>query len=239
MFRYLVSAVLSAYSLGVLSSAAGVSATDVSAWWSAATAAYGAASGYVASRTVIRIEELDAAGAVASYEEGETRLDWSKPGPAVVVVRAKKIGKDVSDDWRKRYAKAAKDSASGDDDSKRGPPAGFDATPFDPKYAKALKLGPPRADGSGFEVPYVITTDGGPVEGVARFSGSGVPVTATQSWTKPPAFVSTMSSSIRYARHEGALVVSGMDIEGEASVLFIKKRFRMRFEFSDWQKQAQ
>jgi hypothetical protein len=45
-----------------------------------------------------------------------------------------------------------------------------------------------------------------------------------------------MRSTIRYAYHEGALVVAGMVIEGEASILFVKRRFRMAFEFSEWRR---
>lgn len=206
--------------------------------------ASGAASGYVASQTVIRIEELDEAGLVTSYEEAVTKLDRTKPVTETVVVRAEKNGKDVTDDWRKRYAKMARDQAKAKSDGTSGasgtgnPPGGFDATPFDPKYAKVVTRGEPRIAGTGIEVPYVITTGGGPVEGVANFSGSGVALGAAQHWSKPPIFVSAMSSKLRYAYQEGVLVVSSMQIEGDATILFIKKRFRMAFEFSDWRKSA-
>lgn len=244
MLRYLVSALLSVSTLGLFSAALAPSSADVLGWWKAATTASGAASGYVASRTVIRIEELDESGLVTSYEEAVTRLDWTKPVTETVVVSAVKNGKDVTDDWRKRYAKMARDQAKSKADGTSGasggggPPGGFDATPFDPKYAKAVTLGEPAAAGAGFGVPYVIATEGGPVEGTASFSASGAPLGAVQRWTKPAMFVSAMSSKLRYAYQDGALVVASMQIEGEASILFIKRRFRMGFEFSDWRKSA-
>lgn len=240
----LLTALLSVSSLGLAFAALPPSSADVQLWWNAATAASGAASGYVASRTVIRIEELDESGLVTSYEEAVTKLDWTKPVPEAVVVSAMKNGKDVTDDWRKRYAKMAKDKAKAKADGTSGasgsggPPGGFDATPFDPKYSRVVTRGEPRTAGTGIEVPYVITTEGGPVEGVASFSGSGAALGAAQRWSKPPVFVSAMNSKLRYAYQDSALVVSGMQIEGEASVLFIKRRFRMSFEFSDWRKSS-
>lgn len=236
MYRYLVSALLGVSSLGIFSAAA-APAPSTAAWWARATEAFGASSAYVASGTVIRVEELDASGRVASYERGETRLDWSGGESRVVVVRAEKDGKDVSDEWRKRYAKAARPSGKQGASQPEGPPPGFDAAPFDPKYAKALTRGEPRSGASGgFEVPYSIAAEGVVVEGVAAFSGTGEALGAAQAWTKLPAFVSSMRSSVRYAYHEGALVVQSLEIEGEASILFIKKRFRMSFAFSDYRK---
>lgn len=244
--RYLLSALLSVSTVGLFSAALAPSSADILGWWNAATAASGAAAGYVASRTVIRIEELDESGLVTSFEEAETRLDWTKPTPEAIVVSAVKNGKDVTDDWRKRYAKMAKDQAKAKADGTSGasgngnggPPGGFDATPFDPKYSRVVTRGEPKAAGTGIEVPYVIATEGGPVEGVARFSGSGAALGAAQRWSKPPVFVSAMSSELRYAYQDAALVVTSMQIEGEASILFIKRRFRMGFEFSDWRKAA-
>ncbi len=242
--RSLFSVLLSVSTLGLFSAALTPSSVDILGWWNAATVASGAATGYVASRTVIRIEELDEAGLVTSYEEAVTKLDWTKAATETVVVSAVKNGKDVTEDWRKRYAKMARDQAKAKADGtsgasgRGGPPGGFDATPFDPKYAKVVTRGDAKVAGTGIEVPYVITTDGGPVEGVASFSGSGAALGAIQRWRKPPVFVSTMSSKLRYAYQDGALVVTSMQIEGEASILFIKRRFRMSFEFSDWRKSA-
>jgi len=208
---------------------------DAAAWWMAATKAYGMASGLTASRTVIRIEELDESGAVKSYESGETRMDWSGDTPRVVVVKAEKNGKDTSDEWRKRYAKTSTGKPD-DDASSEGPPAGFDATPFDPKYSSTLSRGPALPATGKVQVPYVITTKGGPIDGTAIFSESGQVLSATQVWQKPPVFVSSMRSALTYAYHEGILVIASMKIEGEATILFIKKRFRMALEFSDWKK---
>jgi hypothetical protein len=155
----------------------------------------------------------------------------------VVIVRADKNGKDVSDTWRKRYGKQPS-TRSEDDSSKGGPPGGFDATPFDPKYAKDIKRGQASNAPGGVSVPYSIATSGGDIEGVVSFSSLGIPLEAVQTWVKPRLFVTSMSSTIRYTQVEGALLIAGMNIEGEASILFIKRRFKMSFEFYDWKRVA-
>ncbi len=235
MFRHLILALLYFSSLGLFQAALGPSSADIAGWWTRATTNFGAASDYTATRTLLRIEELDQEGRVTSTEQGETRIDLGGAEPVVVVVSAEKNGKDVSDEWRKRYGKQSRSSSDGDS-SKGGPPGGFDATPFDPKYAKDLKLGEPKAGSGGITIPYSIATSGGTIEGTVNFSSSGTPLEAMQTWVKPRLFVSAMSSSIRYTQLDGALVISGMKIEGEASILFIKRRFRMNFEFLDWQR---
>jgi hypothetical protein len=181
------------------------------------------------TRTVVLIEELDGKGAVSSYERGETRIETSGSVQRTIVVSAEKNGKDATGEWRKRYEKPPAAPKSGG-----GPPPGFDATPFDPKYAGAITRGEPRASGDVVEVAYSIATDGGTVEGTARFTAGGSVVSAAQTWVKLPAFMSSLSSTMAYAYRQGALVVSGMRIEGEASILFVKRRFRMSFEFFDW-----
>jgi hypothetical protein len=45
-----------------------------------------------------------------------------------------------------------------------------------------------------------------------------------------------MKSTLKYAYQDGILVIGGMKIEGQASILVIKKRFRMSFEFDDWER---
>lgn len=238
MFRYLVSALLCYSSLGLFQAAIGPSSADISGWWTRATNSFSAASDYVATRTVLRIEELDKDGRVKSTEQGETRIELNGTKPVVVVVKAEKNGKDASDEWRKRYEKQSRSSSDGES-SRAGPPGGFDATPFDPKYAKDLKLGEPKAGSGGLTIPYSIATTGGDIEGTVNFSSSGTPIEAIQTWVNPRLFVSSMNSSVRYTQLEGALVISGMNIEGEASILFIKYRFRMSFEFLEWQRVAQ
>ena len=187
---------------------------------------------------MLRIEELDKDGRVKSTEQGETRIEFKGTERIVVVVKAEKNGKDASDEWRKRYGKPSSSNSDGDS-SRGGPPGGFDATPFDPKYTKDLIRGEARAGSAGILIPYSISTSGGDIEGTVNFSSSGTPVEATQTWVKPRMFVSSMSSSIRYTQVEDALVISGMNIEGEASILFIKYRFRMSFDFFDWQHVSQ
>lgn len=226
-----VSASLAVCSLAIAAAYA-ETAPDAKAWWAEATKAYGLASGLEASRTKLRFEELDDAGAVTSYESGETLAEWSGQERRVTVVRAEKDGKDASEAWRKRYGRAKTDADSAA--SRQGPPAGLDATPFDPKYALAVTLGAPRSAGGFVEVPYSIATGGGAVEGVAVFSKAGKPVSASQSWKDPPVFVSSMSSSLGFEYEGPALVVGRMTIEGKASILVFKKRFRMSFEFSGW-----
>lgn len=232
--RLRISASAAFFSL-VISAAWPETAIDAKAWWADATRAFGLAAGLEAQRSLIRIEELDEEGAVTSYESGETYTQWAGTERKVSVVRAEKDGKDVSESWRKRYEKAGTDGDSGAS-RKGGPPSGYDATPFDPKYATRVTLGTPRPSGAFVEVPYIIATDGGAIEGVAVFTASGQPMSAVQDWTKPPMFVSSMRSALSYGYSGGALVISGMRIEGKASILLVKKRFRMSFEFSEWRR---
>ncbi|MCP5454091.1 MAG: hypothetical protein H7A27_08945 [Spirochaetaceae bacterium] len=235
MIRYLVSALILVSSLVIVAPAAAFPAGAPGAWWAAAAEASRLASGYEAARTRISIEALDASGAVVSYERGETRLERAGGRDAVVVVYAEKDGEDASDDWRKRYAKAAEGPARGGDRRDAGgPPPGFDAAPFNPAYAGALSVGKAMARGSAVEVAFSIDTEAGRVEGVVSFAATGAALFSTQSWLEPPPLVSYMRSSTRYAYHRGALVVESMEIEGEMAILFVKRRFRMRFEFSEW-----
>lgn len=235
MLRLLVSALFSAFSLVIVAPASASPTAASAAWWAAATEASRLASGYEAARTRISIEELDASGAVVSYERGETRIRRVDGRDVVVVVSAEKDGEDASDDWRKRYAKAADSQArKGGRADQGGPPPGFDAAPFNPDYAGELRVGEAATRGPAVEVSFFMDTKAGRVGGVASFSASGEALSSTQSWLEPPPLVAFMRSSMRYAYHEGALVVSSMEIEGEMSVLFVKKRFRMRFEFSEW-----
>jgi hypothetical protein len=214
--------------------------SDASAWWAEATHAFGESRTLSATRTSIRAEELAEDGTVQSYESGETVTEWVGTEARVSVVRAEKNGKDVSDEWRKRYAKSRRDSSgsgvggSQDGRSRGGPPEGFDATPFDPKYTNDVVLGAASRRNGLVEVPYTIKTSVGLVEGVAYFSPEGVVESASQQWMEPPMFVSSMKSTLEYAYQDGALVIGGMRIEAQASILVVKKRFRMVFEFSGW-----
>jgi len=235
LLRLLISALICIFSLSIARPASASPASAPADWWAAAMEASRLASGYEASRTRISIEALDASGAVVSYERGETRLQRVDGREVVVVVSAEKDGKDASDDWRKRYAKAAESASRRDGRADRGgPPPGFDAAPFNPAYVGALSIGEAATRGASVEVSFSIDTEAGRVVGVVSFAGSGVALSSTQSWLEPPPLVSFMRSSTRYAYHRGALVVASMELEGEMSILFVKRRFRMRFEFSEW-----
>jgi hypothetical protein len=220
-------------SVSAVVASSGSSVPDTAAWWSEATRAFGESRAFSATRTRLRFEEVDESGAVQSYESGETVTEWVGTESKVTVVRAEKNGKDATEDWRKRYSKSRR-ASSGSGDG--GPPEGFDATPFDPKYAKDVVLGEALQRNGLVEVPYTIKTGGGPVEGVAYFSPAGKALSASQQWTEPPMFVSAMKSTLKYAYQDGILVIGGMKIEGQASILVIKKRFRMSFEFDDWER---
>lgn len=238
MHRLRVSAVLVAMLWGQSVAWAGSWQDELPAWWSSATAAFDMAKQYNPVRTVTSIEELDASGAVMSLERGETRTEWSGASSKVVVVKAEKNGKDASDEWRKRYAKQSGTAASNGAATPGGPPPGFDATPFDPKYASGVTCGPARAASGFVEVPYTIKTDGGPVEGVVRFSNGGMVVSATQQWTKPPIFVTSIVSNIDYGYRDGALVIAGMTIDAQASILLIRKHYRIHFQFLEWARKS-
>lgn len=207
--------------------------SDASAWWSEATRAFGESRTLSPTRTSIRAEELAEDGTVQSYESGETVTEWVGTEARVSVVKAEKNGKDVTDEWRKRYAKSGRgDSGSGG--PRGGPPEGFDATPFDPKYSSSVELGAASRRNGLVEVPYTIKTSAGLVEGTAYFSPAGAVDSASQQWMEPPMFVSSMKSTLEYAYQDGALVIGGMRIDAQASILVVKKRFRMAFEFSGW-----
>jgi hypothetical protein len=219
------------------------------ALWSAATTAYGRGLVYEPGHTIVRIEELDQDGTVQSSESGEIRTHRAEGKLVSTVIRAQKNGKDVTADWQKRYNRSSADGRG-------GPPAGFDATPFDPGWASALSLGTPRRSTEGLLIPYVIRRDGVELEGTAMFSADGLAISASQSWLRLPPLVSSMSSTIHYrvlepasigdraangdraatgdAVGDRALVAKAMQIEGMASILFVKKRFRMSFEFEEW-----
>lgn len=227
--RVLACAFFTFASLASASSTSLSPAMDVSGWWAEATAAFAESRAFSATRTSVRVEEVDEVGTVQSYESGETVTEWVGTQSRVLVIRAEKNGKDVTEDWRKRYSKSR-------DGQRGGPPEGFDATPFDPKYAKAVALGEATQRNGLVEVPYTIRTGAGLVEGVAYFSPAGAVHSASQRWMEPPMFVSSMKSTLRYAYQDGVLVIGGMKIEGQASVLVVKKRFRMIFEFQDWKR---
>jgi hypothetical protein len=227
-------AIASAAAVGASS---GAEVPETTMWWSEATRAFGESRAFSASRTRLRFEEVDESGEVQSYESGETVTEWAGTESKVTVVRAEKNGKDATEEWRKRYEKSARASSGSKDGQPRGgPPEGFDATPFDPKYAKDIVLGESLRRNGLVEVPYTIKTGAGPVEGVAYFSPSGMVRSASQQWKEPPMFVSSMKSTLNYAYQEGVLVIGGMRIEGQASILVIKKRFRMSFEFDGWRR---
>jgi hypothetical protein len=216
-------------SVAAVTASTGSPVSDVSVWWAEATAAFAESRAFSATRTSVRVEEVDEVGTVQSYEGGETVTEWVGTESRVIVVRAEKNGKDVTEDWRKRYSRSR-------DGQRGGPPEGFDATPFDPKYAKALALGAATQRNGLVEVPYTIKTSVGLVEGMAYFSPTGAVDSASQRWMEPPMFVSSMKSTLRYAYRDGVLVIAGMKIEGQASILVVKKRFRMFFEFQDWKR---
>lgn len=208
--------------------------------WSAATAAYGRGLVYEPGYTKVLIQELDADGLTKATEFGEIRTRRVDGVLVSTVIRAEKNGKDATADWQKRYNRSASDDRG-------GPPAGFDATPFDPRWASALSLGPPRRTSEGLLIPYAMKRDRVELEGSALFGASGFAVSASQSWLRLPPLVSSMSSTIKYqvldlavfgdrapVPGDRALVAKGMQVEGMASILFVKKRFRMSFEFDEW-----
>lgn len=195
--------------------------------WREAVAAHSKAEGYGPGRTVILIEELSPEGAVLSYERGETRTDWRGPTPSVTLVSAEKNGKDASAEWKKRLAR--QDGEAG------GPPEGFDASPVIARYSEAVRLGAfsPGADSWG--LPYTLAAGKAEAAGTMRFGPDGRLLAVEQRWTKLPIFVSAMSASYSYEYHGDALVIRALTIDAEATILFVKKRFRMQFGFSEWQ----
>ncbi|HAE23425.1 MAG TPA: hypothetical protein DCG47_14060 [Spirochaetaceae bacterium] len=196
--------------------------------WQEALTAHARAEAYGPGRTVILIQELNAEGAVVSYERGETRTLWRGATPVVTLVAAEKNGKDASDEWKKRLARPSEGAG--------GPPEGFDASPLIARYAESVRLGESSFAADGLRLPYTLKAGKAEATGTMRFSADGKLLAVEQRWTKLPILVSAMSASYGYEYHDGALVVRALKIEAEATILFIKKRFRMEFSFSDWQR---
>lgn len=181
-----------------------------------------------------RIEELDAAGAIVSWEEVETRLEGSGAGIRSTVVSARKDGEDVAEVWRKRLEKGG----SGD-----GPPSlgdGFRATPFDPEFQAGRVISTPylAVEEGRTRVfrPYELSAGGkARAKGLLVSDESGEPLYARQSWDSLPLGVSSMNAVIRYARGPGGeLLVASLEYRADATLLFVRKRFRFVLRFSDW-----
>jgi len=181
-----------------------------------------------------RIEELDAAGAVISWEEVETLLERSGTGTRSTVVSARKDGEDVTETWRKRLEKGS----SGD-----GPPSwgdGFRATPFDPDFQAGRSVSPSylAVDEGRTRLfrPYELSTGGkSRAKGLLVSDESGEPLYARQAWDSLPLGVSSMEAVIRYARGPaGELLVASLEYRADASLVFVRKRFRFVLRFSDW-----
>ncbi len=199
--------------------------------WREAVAAHTKAEAYGPGRTVILIQELSPEGAVVSYERGETLTDWRGAKPVVTLVAAEKNGKDVSEEWKKRVAKQGGDEG--------GPPEGFDASPVISRYTEAVRLGEAAIGGDSMGLPYTLTTGKAEAAGTMRFGADGKLVAVDQRWTKLPLFVTALSASYSYAYHDGALVVRALTLDAEGTILFVRKRFRMEFSFSEWQRKPQ
>lgn len=209
-----------------------VVATGNDAWWQSATAAYALAAGLEPGITRISIQELDTAGQVKSREWAEIHSRRDGLQLVSTVVRAEKNGKDVTQDWQKRYARSG--SGQGGQGGQGGPPAGFDATPFDPVWAPFVVRTGSRLVALGQEVGYSIQKGDTLIEGLATFTSDGRALTAWQRWIRLPPFVSSIASTLEYGSHDDALVVSTMQISAEASILFVKMRYRLTLEFSEW-----
>jgi hypothetical protein len=196
--------------------------------WREAVSAHSKADAYGPGRTVILIQELNAEGSVISYERGETRTDWRGVSPVVSLVAAEKNGKDASEEWKKRLARPNAEAG--------GPPEGFDASPVLARYAEVVRLGEYASGTDSLGLPYTLNTGKAEAAGTMRFNADGKLFSVEQRWTKLPIFVSAMSASYSYEYHDDALVVRALTINAEATILFVKKRFRMEFSFSDWQR---
>ncbi len=202
--------------------------------WDRSVSDYGRGLSLQPRRMSWRIEELDAAGAVVSWEEVETLLERSDAGTRGTVVSARKDGEDVTEAWRKRFEKGS----AGD-----GPPSwgdGFRATPFDPDFQAGRIVSAPylAVDEGRTRIfrPYELSAGGkARAKGLLVSDESGEPLYARQTWDPLPLGVSTMDAVIRYARGPaGELVVASLEYRADASLLFVRKRFRFFLRFSDW-----
>lgn len=214
----------------------GASAPD---YWLRAAAAWERGQAYRPRAMAMRFTELDRDGRAKSVTLNEYRLSYDGDQPRYELVRSTKDGEDLT---AKAKAEEAKRSASGSG-GPGGPPGSSGSSdplasmPFSDKIPGPLELGRPRAAGSALALPYAIEHDKQGSEGVVFFDDS-LRATRIEYSPRPlPAMVSEFDCVMRLRElPDGALVLSAMEFSGEAGVLFVRMRFSVDLEFSDYER---
>lgn len=208
-------------------------------YWLRAAAAWERGQAYRPRAMTMRFTELDRDGRAKSVTLNEYRLSYEGEQPRYELIRSTKDGKDQTE---KAKAEEAKRSASA-----RGGPGGppgssgssdpLASMPFSDKIPGPLELGQPRAAGSAVSLPYAIKHDKQGSEGVVFFD-ERLRATRIEYRPKPlPAMVSEFSGVMRLRElPDGALVLSAMEFSGEGGVLFVRMRFSVGIDFSDYER---
>ena len=191
----------------------------VETWWTETIRLYEQTSQIQPSRTVTEVIELDAQGRIKSSEITETRYERIGSEERVIVLRN---GVDVSADRRNQRQRNNNSSE------------GFGAMPFDARYAPLTVRTSISTLNNITLVSYTISTQAGPVEGIAHFSENGHLTYIEQVWLKPSGAVSAMRAECYFDYQNGIPIITRINFEGSASVLFIKRHFRMNIENFDW-----
>lgn len=208
-------------------------------YWLRAAAAWERGQAYRPRAMSMRFTELDRDGRAKSVTLNEYRLSYDGDQPRYELIRSTKDGKDQTE---KAKAEDAKRSASGRGGS-GGPPSSSGSSdplasmPFSDKIPGPLELGQPRAVGTARSLPYAIKHDKQGSEG-AVFFDELLRATRIEYRPKPlPAMVSEFSGVMRLRElPDGALVLSAMEFSGEGGVLFVRMRFSVGIDFSDYEK---
>ncbi len=204
---------------------ADAAAEQVAGWWERSVTASVRAREFEPATVDIISEEYTPDGTLVSSERGRTVRQADE---TMRVLFAEKNGQDTTDSYRKRMESPRGGATAG------RPPAGFDATPFNPDWQTALRLGPALRRGDFVEVPYSISSKDVELEGVVMFSGEGKALSASQRWRRRPPFVTELSTTIEYLADGDALFIPGMTVAARIDALVYRRTIRFSMLFSDW-----
>lgn len=203
--------------------------------WALAREAWARGQAYKAHRMTSRFDELNGKGEVSSSTYTEYALRWNGDRSEATIIRATKDGKDITEKAREEERKRKKpDATSAASGSSGGMDAG-DFVPFSEKAAPKLSRGVARWSGADFSVPYRIKDPKSGSIGEVRFGPSGMPLSLSYSLEKMPSMVGEFLGTATFSTlPDGALVISRYGFSGEGGFLFIRMRFNVVMDFSDY-----
>lgn len=208
-------------------------------YWLRAAAAWERGQAYRPRAMSMRFTELDRDGRAKSVTLNEYRLSYEGDQPRYELIRSTKDGEDRTEKAKAEEAKrsASARGASGGPPGSSGSSDPLASMPLSDKIPGPLELGQPRAVGSALSLPYAIKHDKRGSEGVVFFD-ERLRATRVEYRPKPlPAMVSEFSGVMRLRElPDGALVLSAMEFSGEGGVLFVRMRFSVGIDFSNYEK---